>query len=133
MIDPAAMAAIREHLAGVSGIPQIIWPNEAASASAPFVVFDFGVNITRPITLDGEERAEIRPLVSVYVQENTFTAEQDVILWNIAQAFKVGVRISSGGTVYAESLRTPEADNGDTDGALFRRSLTLRLAVSQKI
>lgn len=131
MIDPIAMDAVREHLANVAGITRIIWPNEAAKVAPPYVVFDFGVSNTDPITIDGEERVEVRPLVSVYVESDTFTTAQDTTLWAIAQAFKIGTRVESGGTVYAESLRTPEADSGEANGKLFRRSLTLRLAVDQ--
>lgn len=131
MIDPAAWDAIRAHLASVSGIPKIIWPNEAAEVSPPFLTFDFGPELTTPITVDGQETVDIRPVIGVNVNLGEFTTEQDALLWSIAQAFKFDTRIPFNGNDYVQSLRTPEADNGLPGEAYFRRSLTLRLRVIQ--
>jgi len=133
MIDPVAINAVREYLSAIPGLPTIIWPNEAVDISPPFLTFDFGVETGETVTLDGLERIVWRPVIKSFVEAGTFTAAQDDILWPIALAFKINTWISSSGTQYALSLRTPEVQNGANDGVLFSRDLILRLAVNQKL
>lgn len=134
MSDPAVMVAIRQKLAGVAGIPTIIWPNEAKAVTPPYVVFDAGFPpLVATLTIDGQEAFEIRPQVSLLEVPNTFTATGDATLWAIAQAFSIGTRIFSGLTEVGQSLQTPVADGGRPDNGLFRRDMILRIASYQQI
>jgi hypothetical protein len=134
MSDPAVLIAVRAKLAGIPGLPPIIWPNEEIRTPAPFLIFDNGPMVGTPITIDGEERFEFRPQVSLMVDAGTFTASGDATLWAIAQAFKFATRIDDGaGSFIARCLQTPVPDNGRPDGAYYRRDMALRIASDQQI
>lgn len=134
MSDPVVLEAIREKLHGIAGLPTIIWPNQAANTNAPFLVFDSGAPPrVSSITIDGQEAFEIRPQVSLLVEQNTFTSAGDQILWDIAQAFKVNTKIYHNGQDVAVCLNTPVADGGRPDDGLFRRDMILRIASYQQI
>ncbi|WP_226780344.1 DUF4128 domain-containing protein [Oceaniglobus trochenteri] len=133
MSNPAVMVAVRAHMAAITGLPSIVWPNEEIRVQPPFLIWDDGPTVGRPITIDGEERFEFRPQVSLMVQPGSFTATGDAILRDIAQAFKWNTKITSGGAFVAYCLQTPTADNGRPDGGYFRRDMTLRIASDQQI
>ena len=133
MSNPAVLVAVRETLAGIAGLPDIVWPNEAKKIDAPFLIFDNGVASGTVLTVDGIEAFDLRPQVSLMTELNTFTNAGDAVLWSIAQAFKVGTKITQGGTVVAECVQTPVPDNGVPDGGYFRRNMILRIASYQQI
>lgn len=133
MSDPAVLAAIRAHLEAIAGLPTIIWPNESKKVPAPFLTFDNGPQNLNPITIDGEERVELRPQVSLHEEVGTYTADGDVHLWAIAQAFKFNTDILSGATKLAQCLQTPVPDNGESHDGIFRRNMTLRVVTYQTL
>lgn len=133
MSNPNVLVAIRAHLAAVSGLPEIIWPNEAKAVATPFLTFDNGPQFGTPLTIDGHEAFELRPNIAFHVEQGTYTSEGDAVLWSIAQAFKIGTRIFSGGSEVAQCLQTPVPDGGEPFEGMFRRNLILRIASYQTI
>lgn len=133
MSNPAVLVAVRKKLSEISGLPQVIWPNEAKAVTAPFLIFDSGIQAGRVLTVDGIEAFDLRPQVSLMVEQNTYTSAGDAILWTIAQAFKVGTKIrDDGDNIIAECSQTPVPDNGAPDGGFFRRNMILRIASYQQ-
>lgn len=134
MSNPAALVAIRKRLSEIAGIPTIIWPNEAKAVDPPFLTFDNGPQTARALTLDGEEAFELRPFLSLYVEPNTFTSAGDLVLWDIAQSFKMNTLITDGGGQrLGICLRTPVPDGGAPENGLFRRNMTLQVASYQTV
>lgn len=128
MSNPAIMSAISEHFMDISGLPPVVWPNQEITLQPPFIIWDDGFNRVEPITIDGEERFEYRPQVSLMVELGTHTSASDTVLWSIAQAFKFGTKIASpSGEYIAYCPSTPVASNGRADGALFRTDMELRI------
>lgn len=133
MTVPAVLVAVRETLLGVSGLPTIIWPNEAAKVDPPYLTFDNGPLFSTPVTIDGEERFEFRPLVSIRIAGNTFTAAADVYIAAIQSAFKIGTIIEDGGSEIGRCDRTPLPDGGRPEDGLWRIDMTLRVSSHQRL
>lgn len=133
MSDPAVLIAVRDHLSAIADLPAISWPNSALPENPPFLIFDNGPAFGRPITIDGEERFEFRPLVSYMERQGDYTFASDAALFKIAQAFSFATKIMSGSSEVAHCLQTPVADNGYHDGTYYRRTMTLQIASYQQI
>jgi len=134
MSVPAVLVAVRKKLADTSGLPGIIWPNEAADIAPPFLAFSNGPMAGEAVTLDGHERFLFRPVVSVMVAANTFTAAADGYVTAIQAAFKINTRLfTPAGVEIGRCDRTPEPDGGGPDGNLWRVNLTLRVSSHQRL
>lgn len=134
MTVPAVLVAVRKKLADTSGLPTVIWPNEAADVAPPFLTFANGPMLGQAVTLDGHERFLFRPVVSILVAANTFTAAADTYAAAIQAAFKVHTRLfTEAGAEIGRCDRTPEPDGGSPDGNLWRVNLTLRVSSHQQL
>lgn len=134
MSDPAVLVAVREKLEGIAGLPNIVWPNQAITVSAPYLIFDNGIQAGSIISIDGQEAFDLRPQVSLMVEADTYTSAGDAVLWSIAQAFKAGTKIrNDAGDIIASCQQTPVPDNGAPDNGGFRRNMILRIASYQQI
>lgn len=134
MSNPAVFSAIASHFEAIDSLPSIVWPNQEITAQPPYLIWDDGIQDGTPITIDGEERFEYRPQVSMMVEMGAGTTATDATFWAISQAFKHGTRIEgTDGSYVAQSIQTPTPDGGYPDDHLYRRNMTLRIVSHQKI
>lgn len=127
MADARLIRAVRAHLAAVPGLPRILWPNEAARVTPPFLVFDNGTGQTAMHSLAGTERGEYSPQVSVMGAGNAFTAQTEPLVDLVVAAFKANTIISDSTGAVARCWKSPTPDGGRPDGGFWRVDIALHL------
>lgn len=112
--------ALGQHLAGMTGVPPIAWPNKDANPLRPFLAFDHIPGSRTDPTLDGNgETVTGQVHISVVVAENVFTAPANVIADLVMARFAYMTRIVFDDGVILVT-KPPEALTGYKDGPDFR-------------
>lgn len=120
--------AIRLRLFSLAGLPPIVLPNEEIKLAAPYLIYDDGFETVTPITVDGEERYQFNPQVSIMVEHGAKPSAYSGYVSVIREGFKSGVRLTDDAAQYIADCRTsPTAFNGRPDNGLYRVDVTLNV------
>lgn len=121
--------ALGQHLAGMTDVPPIAWPNKDANPPRPFLAVDHFPGPREDPTLDGTgETVSGQMHVSVVVLENQFTTPPNAIVDKVMTRFAYGTRIVFDDGVLLIT-KPPEALPRYKDGPDFRAPVRIDYTV----
>lgn len=121
MTDEEIALAFYANLAGIAGLPEIVWPNEGDSGTVPRVEVSFLANRPETFTIGGGHRRRFLAQATVITGQHKFEGEARGFAELIIAAFAWNSSLADGLRVH----RRPYTAQGFADGADWKMPVTI--------